>query len=55
MTKQSEPRFAVVAPVFKVADIKESVRHDTERLGFRTGFEWPDFEQEPARHAIVAT
>lgn len=50
---EKKPRFAVVAPVFAVADIKKSIAYYAERLGFRTGFEWSDAEDDPVRYAIM--
>ncbi len=45
--------FTVVAPVFPVRDLKASVTYYVDKLGFRTGFEWADADDDPVRYAIV--
>lgn len=53
MTEKTRPHFAVVAPIFPVADIKKSVAYYTQSLLFETGFEWADTTAEPVRYAVL--
>jgi catechol 2,3-dioxygenase-like lactoylglutathione lyase family enzyme len=53
MTENAGYHFQVAAPVFPVTDVKASHAYYTERLLFRTGFEWADSDDEPVRYLIL--
>lgn len=53
MTVTKIPQFAVAAPIFPVSDLKASLTYYTGYLGFETGFEWSDSDDEPIRYAIL--
>ncbi len=53
MTEDRKPHLAVVAPIFPVTNLRQSVAYYTEKLLFSIGFEWSDSDKEPVRYAII--
>ncbi len=52
-TEQSKPRFAVVAPVFWVADVARARTYYTDQLGFDVEFEWVEENEDGPRYVIL--
>lgn len=53
MTEKTKPLFEIVAPVFPVTNMENSLRFYTEKLLFQVGFEWSDTANEPVSYAIL--